>query len=775
MEHKPMQTMLPTIASHGTFVALAVPKQKRSIFRTSFLLRGMVAVAGVALVVTILQPRQHMLATNEISNQAAMQSLNCLLDNADASPQCNFPTSAAQSWFAPPRNLHPSIRKDVPIPTNRWWGNLISSPREDYVPEKRVWTNPYAVVLLSQGVVVSFPYGARYFQGASGNAGGAKSYSHQYSKDVTIGAITATSHPFQVTSWDDLGVTLRQERAPDQWLQTSLVSGMAYVTAAYSKLPPRISTTNSIVSLNGKPLVKASKVVGDRFVLGLNNGQQWVVYASSPVTLSVVNDRILQQSNAFTGHIRVALVRTADDIAAHDKYHGCIVHGGNLTLNQFDYGFQWATSGSCSAGLLHFALAHHAAILTPDTATPIDSMSRLESATRGAMVPLVTVTTPAQWILAESLVPVELYPRQRPTRERIQSTRLLAHLKADIDAPWSMPVGGSYYFNGKLAQKYASLCLMASDRAVVGADDSLVRKCQTKLADVLKPFTTNTFAHRLVYDTVYKGIVTTQGFDEANTYADFGNTIYNDHHYHFGYWVAAAAITNMVHPTMPGLDELNTRVSFLIRDVANADATDADFPTFRMFDWFKGHSYSHGITAAEDGKDLESTSEDVNFYYAMALFGQATGQRELEHLGRLMLSVNVRSVQMYFLMDSANTIHPPSIRVNHVPGIYFDNKVHYTTWFSDERKSIHMIQMLPVTPVTEYVRTKQFVQEEWTDILAKLPVVQEDREHDAALSLLYLNYAAVHPDVAMSKLQTVALDDGLSRSWALYMAASRYT
>ncbi|RQM26887.1 hypothetical protein B5M09_009658 [Aphanomyces astaci] len=159
----------------------------------------------------------------------------------------------------------------------------------------------------------------------------------------------------------------------------------------------------------------------------------------------------------------------------------------------------WVPVGSCDTGLLHFALAHHAAILTPDTAAPIATMSRLESATRGAMIPLATIANqPPQWILAESLVPVELYPRQRPSRERIQHTRLLAHRKADIDAPWTMSVGGSYYFNGKLAQKYASLCLMESDRAVVGADDSLLRRCQAKLTNVLKLFTSNAFTHRLV-------------------------------------------------------------------------------------------------------------------------------------------------------------------------------------------------------------------------------------------------------------------------------------
>ncbi|DAZ98889.1 TPA: hypothetical protein N0F65_002614 [Lagenidium giganteum] len=41
------------------------------------------------------------------------------------------------------------------------------------------------------------------------------------------------------------------------------------------------------------------------------------------------------------------------------------------------------------------------------------------------------------------------------------------------------------------------------------------------------------------------------------------------------------------------------------------------------------------------------------------------------------------------------------------------------------------------------------------------------------LSLLYANYAAVNQTAALPVLQTVALDDGLSRSWALYIALSR--
>lgn len=99
--------------------------------------------------------------------------------------------------------------------------------------------------------------------------------------------------------------------------------------------------------------------------------------------------------------------------------------------------------------------------------------------------------------------------------------------------------------------------------------------------------------------------------------------------------------------------------------------------------------------------------------------------------------------------------------------------MHYATWFSPERHCIHGIQMIPISPVTRLVRTAEFVQQEWEDVLQHLPIIENQAEvQDAWQSLLYTNYAMVDPEGALEKLQQVPMDDGLSRAWAMYMAAS---
>lgn len=129
-------------------------------------------------------------------------------------------------------------------------------------------------------------------------------------------------------------------------------------------------------------------------------------------------------------------------------------------------------------------------------------------------------------------------------------------------------------------------------------------------------------------------------------------------------------------------EELTDYVDTLWRDVANTSAEDKYFPRFRAFDWFMGHSWSQGIFVSPDGKDEESTSEDINLYYAMALWGRVSNRPEMDRMGEMMLTIARRSIQAYFLMEDDNRNHPRAFVGNKVTGILFENKVDHTTYFS---------------------------------------------------------------------------------------------
>ena len=106
------------------------------------------------------------------------------------------------------------------------------------------------------------------------------------------------------------------------------------------------------------------------------------------------------------------------------------------------------------------------------------------------------------------------------------------------------------------------------------------------------------------------------------------------------------------------MDDNKEFVNSLVRDVANPSGADKYFPMWRAFDWYAGHSWAKGLFVSYDGKDEESSSEDVHFAYSMKLWGCVTGDGALEARGNLMLAVMRRSLNTYMLYTSDNPVVP---------------------------------------------------------------------------------------------------------------------
>lgn len=124
------------------------------------------------------------------------------------------------------------------------------------------------------------------------------------------------------------------------------------------------------------------------------------------------------------------------------------------------------------------------------------------------------------------------------------------------------------------------------------------------------------------------GVVSTASYETGNPGADFGNTYYNDHHFHWGYFIYTAAVIGHLDPTWVGVNK--GYVNMLVRDIANPSASDKMFPVWRCFDWYHGHSWAHGLFESADGKDQESSSEDSMHAYALKMWGGVVGDKNLE-------------------------------------------------------------------------------------------------------------------------------------------------
>ncbi|GMF48229.1 unnamed protein product [Phytophthora fragariaefolia] len=681
-------------------------------------------------------------------------------------PKSFFPRSALGE-MAPIINVAKGL-VGKPLPTNKWWGNLIHTTAEEMNTKTNPGgSNPYAVKLPKEapyGIQACYSY--NYRQLSNLTDGVAEFYLHEFVNDITLSAteFAGEAKPiYEVYSFSDFGIKVRAcLENKQQCMDSALVHGMAFITATYDRLTASIESEYTMKIVD--------KSVPGKYVIDLGGNQTWVVYTDKDGSFTIdESGKALVSSKPFTGTVRVAILPSSEDTDVYDKYRTCHVRGGNVSVaSRTEYSLQWETVGkSCKThGLLHFALPHHLTALKGAITSKDPDAIVLNSATRGNMV--AQVTTTGTWTLseAEDELEVDFYPTTKPSAKMVSKLGLLKTLQADIADEWGLNKT-SWYFNGKQYQKYASLCLMAGDTAIVGKNRKLLNTCLKKLEALIEPFLDNTLDPPLNYETSYGGLVSSQSFTVNDVNADFGNSVYNDHHYHYGYWVTASAMLKSLHPKWKRMKELDAMIWMMLRDVPNPSAQDAFFPKFRHFSFYLGHSYSHGVTPMADGKDEESTSEDVNFYYGMKLWGQASNNKAVEDLGSLMLRLNARAIRTYFLMTSDNTIHPKEFVPNHVTGIFFDNKAAYATWFSAEKYAIHGLQMIPVSPINAMVRTTEFIQQEWDDILSKEAIVTEFNATNAWLSLLLVNEAAVDQADALPKLKKATMDDGLTRSWAL--------
>jgi hypothetical protein len=189
-----------------------------------------------------------------------------------------------------------------------------------------------------------------------------------------------------------------------------------------------------------------------------------------------------------------------------------------------------------------------------------------------------------------------------------------------------------------------------------------------KMKRVLATWIDNAQLRKMVYDETWGGIITSWAAAAQDNSVDYGNAIFNDHHFHYGMWVYTASIVALMDPTW--LTPKNKAwVTSLIRDYANPSSQDPHFPFSRSFDWYHGHSWALGLDVSQDGKNAESSSEDAFSIYAIKLWAQAIGDTAMEARATLQLAIMKRTIGSYFLMQSNNKVFPPEFLGNKVIGI----------------------------------------------------------------------------------------------------------
>ena len=169
----------------------------------------------------------------------------------------------------------------------------------------------------------------------------------------------------------------------------------------------------------------------------------------------------------------------------------------------------------------------------------------------------------------------------------------------------------------------------------------------------------------------------------------------NDHHFHYGYFIAAAATLAKFDPNWAKTNQFGGMIDLLIRDANNYDRADTRFPFLRDFDIYAGHDWASGHGSFASGNNQESSSEGMNFAGALIQWGQATGNTAVRDAGIYIYTTQAAAIENYWF-DVDNDVFPASFGHSTVGMVWGDGGA-YATWFTDMPEKIQGINQLPIT------------------------------------------------------------------------------
>ena len=505
---------------------------------------------------------------------------------------------------------------------------------------------------------------------------------------VELGASTAlTTNALEAFS---VNAVLSPQLGSRSNITFPLVQGTGFITGLYCNLMPAIQSS---VFFRDVTQINSTREGVFKYRITLEDSKNWLLYAipndGQDPHFKLVSNTQLQGKRGWSGTIQIAKNPAGhsgetiyDGSAGAFPTSGTVF--GSVAGTTGTYQIQWRKGGFTNLPLLMYALPHHVQSFD-GKASRGKTVLQLQTTTKG----VATAFIGDSWTFVESSLPTDMgFAPWAPTigsRSNLSQAAIaliqqvaLSEINQDYDAQTNLD---SMYFSGKALAKFATLIYTVHDLL---KQPSIASPGLVKLKAAFARFVKNQQINALVYDTVWNGIVSNGSFKTGDPGQDFGNTYYNDHHFHYGriidrmkstcsllilpgYFIYSAAVIGYLDPSWvaPNRDWVNA----LVRDAANPNLSDNSFPFSRMFDWYHGHSFAKGLFESADSKDEESSSEDAFCSYAIKMWGHVIKDASMEARGNLMLSIQARTFTNYFLMQSNNVNQPPNFIGNKVTGI----------------------------------------------------------------------------------------------------------
>ncbi|MFI7272690.1 glycosyl hydrolase [Streptomyces sp. NPDC049879] len=544
----------------------------------------------------------------------------------------------------------------VPVPTNDWWSSLVFKRYADNPYSQPMYGHPLSYRAVAGGLEVGYPSQAVV-------NGGSFEYPHR--ADLVLGVDGLNSPDTKADGWSDWTVSPYWEDAGHTFRAT-IGHGSPYVYAEATGGAARITTsgTPEVFAQEGSTL--GISVGGHDYALFAPGGSAWQV-SGTTISADIGGD----------GYYSVAVLPERDALATYERYAYSFVTGSTVDWNyeQGDgavsatYTLQTEAREGTETGTLQALYPHQWGY----AAVPLTDWEY--SSARGVM----RVREGASFTTRQDVTGVlpGLPASDGPDRAT------LARFVDEVAASANVGVGDTYW-SGKAFGRLAQVVPIADQIGDTQARDQILAAIKARLEEWFTAGGETGFVYDSEWQTL-TGYPASYGSDQE----------LNDHHFHYSYYVLAAAIVAQYDPAWAAESAWGGMVEELVADAANPARDDDRYPFLRGFDVYAGHSWASGHQGFAAGNNQESSSESINLSAGLVLWGSATGDTELRDLGIYLLTTESEAIRQYWF-DGDEENFPADYQHNTV-GMVWSNGGAHATWWTGNPEEIHGINVLPVT------------------------------------------------------------------------------
>jgi endoglucanase Acf2 len=578
----------------------------------------------------------------------------------------SYTTALPEGAAPPPATIRRTAAAQGKMPSNDWWSSLAWGTNAfDHFP------HPLAMRTMPAGLRLAYP-GSNLTANRAGIFGAMPGGAN----DLVIGhsAVAAFAPPLP-DGWSDWFINL-QFSTNGNSLQVSYGHGSPFVFATYAGGQPRIlfEQPPKVFSGGEASATLGVTVNGHHYGLFGPGGARWQGLGTTAFTCDTTKT-----------YCSVALLpnNTPETLAQFQRY----AHA-HVTDTRVDWSYALASSSVTTTfhvttepregderGTL-FALYPHQ---WRNTTTPLLPLTY--RSVRGTMK-LAAGTSFATRMTFPGVLPV------LTDAGGVDRQRMAGLLRPELErAPAKVT---DTYWNGKELGRLATLVAIADQYEF---KDDAAKLRQRLQADLENWFTASGQDGQrkkrglFCYDTNWGTLI---GYP-----ASYGSDReLNDHLFHYGYFVKAASEIARHDPAWAADVRWGGMVKLLIRDFASPDRNDPMFPFLRNFDPYAGHSWASGHARFGDGNNQESSSEAMNAWSGLVLWGEATGDAALRDLGVWLFTTELSAIQEYWF-DVHGENFPKSYPASVVTMIW-SGKGANATWFTADPQMVHGINFLPL-------------------------------------------------------------------------------